>query len=140
AGSLEGLLDLTLLNVGVGNGDAHAKNLSLLHEAAGTLRLAPAYDVLSTAFYPQADVRPGMYVHGQPSIHAITASDVVAEAVSWGLPPARTAARVEELLRRLPSAIAMAAREVPAAPEALVELVVCRASALAEGRAAGAAA
>lgn len=33
--SLERLLDTTFLNVAVGNADAHAKNLSLLHDEAG---------------------------------------------------------------------------------------------------------
>jgi serine/threonine-protein kinase HipA len=35
----------------VGNADAHAKNISLLHDEAG-VRLAPLYDVVSTAAYP----------------------------------------------------------------------------------------
>ena len=36
----------------VGNADAHAKNISLLHVEGG-VRLAPMYDVMSTAVYPQ---------------------------------------------------------------------------------------
>lgn len=36
----------------VGNADAHAKNVSLLHHAGG-VRLAPLYDVVSTAAYPE---------------------------------------------------------------------------------------
>lgn len=39
----------------VGNADAHAKNTSLLHERAG-VRLAPLYDIVSTAAYP--DLNP----------------------------------------------------------------------------------
>ena len=35
----------------VGNADAHAKNISLLHDAEG-VRLAPLYDVVSTEAYP----------------------------------------------------------------------------------------
>jgi serine/threonine-protein kinase HipA len=36
----------------IGNADAHAKNISLLHHAHG-VRLAPLYDVVSTAAYPE---------------------------------------------------------------------------------------
>jgi serine/threonine-protein kinase HipA len=35
----------------VGNADAHAKNIALLHEPGG-VRLAPLYDVVATAAYP----------------------------------------------------------------------------------------
>jgi serine/threonine-protein kinase HipA len=36
----------------VGNADAHAKNISLLHDADG-VRLAPLYDIVSTEAYPR---------------------------------------------------------------------------------------
>jgi len=45
------LMDRVAYSYLIGNADAHAKNLSLLHSAAG-IRLAPAYDLLSTAVYP----------------------------------------------------------------------------------------
>lgn len=130
----EHLLDITLLNMVLGNGDAHAKNFSLLHDASGAVRLAPAYDLMSTAFYPQADVRPGMYVNGKRSIHDITTTDVIAEATTWGLNKGRVATRVAHLLERLPVAISDAALDVPAAPTELVELVNARAAAFAADR------
>ncbi|MCL2627677.1 MAG: type II toxin-antitoxin system HipA family toxin [Oscillospiraceae bacterium] len=40
-----------IFNYLIGNCDAHAKNLSLLHNADGTISLAPAYDLISTAVY-----------------------------------------------------------------------------------------
>jgi serine/threonine-protein kinase HipA len=43
--------DAAVFNYLVGNADAHAKNLSLLHEPGG-VQLAPLYDVVSTAVYP----------------------------------------------------------------------------------------
>jgi serine/threonine-protein kinase HipA len=43
--------DHTVFHVLVGNDDAHAKNMSLLHVEGG-VRLAPLYDVVSTAVYP----------------------------------------------------------------------------------------
>lgn len=128
--SLERLLDVTLLNVVVGNADAHAKNLSLLHPKPGVVRLAPAYDIMSTVYYPQTDERPGMSINQKASIHAVSASDVTDEAVSWGLPLPRVTARVTQLLERFPDAIDAAAREVPSAPEDLIKLVMARAKAL----------
>ena len=43
--------ETTLFSYLVGNADAHAKNISLLHQN-GRVRLAPAYDLVSTASYP----------------------------------------------------------------------------------------
>ncbi|MBS1785820.1 MAG: type II toxin-antitoxin system HipA family toxin [Acidobacteria bacterium] len=46
------LLDVVLFNAMLGNADAHGKNFSLLYTEEG-LRLAPFYDLMSTAFYPE---------------------------------------------------------------------------------------
>jgi len=46
------LLDYIIFNCLVGNNDAHAKNFSLLYSQGG-VQLAPLYDVLSTAVYPE---------------------------------------------------------------------------------------
>ena len=46
------LLRWAVASVVIGNRDAHAKNVSILHHADGTLRLAPAYDVICTLIYP----------------------------------------------------------------------------------------
>ena len=50
------LLDLVIFNVIIGNHDAHGKNFSLLYgqyRKQPEVRLAPAYDILSTVYYPQ---------------------------------------------------------------------------------------
>lgn len=44
-------LDALLFNLLIGNADAHSKNYSLLLDGAGTPRLAPLYDLLSTRAY-----------------------------------------------------------------------------------------
>jgi serine/threonine-protein kinase HipA len=44
-------IDRLVLAITIGNADAHAKNCSLLLEH-GTVRLAPAYDLICTAVYP----------------------------------------------------------------------------------------
>lgn len=49
ARDLIAFLDALLFNFLIGNNDAHAKNYSLLLDGAGAIRLAPLYDLLSTA-------------------------------------------------------------------------------------------
>lgn len=53
------LLDWTIFNFFVGNADAHAKNISLLLTDKGP-RLAPFYDLMCTAVYPQFAKRMAM--------------------------------------------------------------------------------
>jgi serine/threonine-protein kinase HipA len=50
----------------VGNHDAHGKNYSLLYSASGTV-LAPLYDVLCTAIYPDLTDKMAMKVGGKYS-------------------------------------------------------------------------
>jgi serine/threonine-protein kinase HipA len=58
------LLKWALFNFLIGNADAHAKNLSFLY-AKGLIRLAPFYDLLSTAVYPRVNNKFAMKMGGQ---------------------------------------------------------------------------
>lgn len=49
ARDLIAFLDALIFNFLIGNNDAHAKNYSLLLDGPGAIRLAPLYDLLSTA-------------------------------------------------------------------------------------------
>jgi serine/threonine-protein kinase HipA len=53
-----------LANFLLGNSDAHGKNYSLLHHPEG-VRLAPLYDVVSTAVYPDLTGRMAMAIGGE---------------------------------------------------------------------------
>lgn len=55
------LLDWVIFNFLIGNSDAHAKNISLLLSENGP-RLAPFYDLLCTAIYPQLAERMAMKI------------------------------------------------------------------------------
>jgi serine/threonine-protein kinase HipA len=55
----------------IGNADAHAKNISLLHVGDG-VRLAPLYDVLSTAAYPDLSPELSLSVGDELNPEAIT--------------------------------------------------------------------
>ena len=125
ADQLSQLLDYVTLNVLVGNADAHAKNLSLLHEPGGEVRLAPAYDVMSTVQYPNVSTIPGMFVNAVRDINDVRREDLIAEAVSWGMAPGPAAEQIERVVRGAGEAIGPAAAETRP-PDDLVERVQAR--------------
>jgi serine/threonine-protein kinase HipA len=55
----------------IGNADAHAKNISLLYVRDG-VRLAPLYDVVSTAVYPELSTELSLSVGDELNPDAIT--------------------------------------------------------------------
>lgn len=93
--SLERLGRLVTLSVAVGNLDAHAKNISMIHRADGSITLAPAYDIVPQA-HEANDGELALAINDTYVHAAITTSDITAELESWGL---RSADRlVEETL------------------------------------------
>lgn len=53
-----------LVNFLLGNSDAHGKNFALIYEPATGIRLAPLYDVVSTAVYPELTDQMAMSIGG----------------------------------------------------------------------------
>lgn len=123
------LLDITAINMIVGNGDAHGKNISLLHDEAGRVELAPAYDIFSSLWYDAASTTPGMYVNGIRELTDIKPEDLIAEATRWGLSTERVTARVRELITNAADALAAAAAETQP-PDELITFLTSRARAL----------
>jgi serine/threonine-protein kinase HipA len=60
-----------VFNYLVGNADAHAKNISLLHVGNG-VRLSPLYDVVSTAAYPELSTELSLSIGDELNPDAIT--------------------------------------------------------------------
>lgn len=120
-GSLPALLRATTLNVLIGNGDAHAKNFSLLHDRGGTLRLAPSYDLMSTLIY--GDDRLAMRIDDVRRTDRVTLDRLIAEAAAWGMSRNAATELVADLLDRLPEAVEQAAQETPGVPGELLALV-----------------
>lgn len=112
--SLEKLLKAVTLNALIGNGDAHAKNFSLLHKSSGALTLAPLYDLLSTLYY--TDDRLAMYIDNVHRTNLVTAERIANEAVRWGLSKGRAAEIIEGILAQAPKAIATALDETEGLP------------------------
>lgn len=119
--SLEKLLRAVTLNVLIGNGDAHAKNLSLLHEPTGGLALAPLYDLLCTLQY--GDDRLAMYIDDVRRTTRVTTERIENEAVQWGLSRTRAAAIVSDLLAKARDAITAAHDETQGVPAELVTTI-----------------
>jgi serine/threonine-protein kinase HipA len=119
--SLEALLGAVTVNSILGNGDAHAKNFSLLHEPAGTLRLAPLYDLMCTLAY--SDDRLAMSIDSVHRTNRVTAVRIINEAVQWGMPRGRATAIVNDLVARGDDAIALAQEETAGLPSEFADVV-----------------
>lgn len=110
-GSAEGrdglvrLLTLVTLAVCVGNLDMHAKNISLLHPPDGSARLAPAYDVVPLIHYPGIDGRMAMAINDVYEHARIRRSDLIAEAVRWGMGAGRAGEVVEAVVATVRSTV-----------------------------------
>lgn len=116
------LLRAATLNVLLGNGDAHGKNFSLLHEASGIIRLAPLYDLMSTLFY--GDNLLAMRIDNVLRINQVTMTRLLNEANAWGINRDLALDVATDLLARVPAAVDAAAAETPGLPAELRELVL----------------
>jgi serine/threonine-protein kinase HipA len=82
----------------VGNADAHAKNISLVHHDGG-VRLAPLYDVVSTAVYPELNQGLALAIGDELDVSAIGPTQWRDLANDFGLNPgqfARTRAKLAD--------------------------------------------
>ncbi|HEY6311055.1 MAG TPA: HipA domain-containing protein [Streptosporangiaceae bacterium] len=118
---IEVLLRAVVLNVLIGNGDAHAKNFSLLHHASGALGLAPLYDLMSTLYYD--DDRLAMYIDAVQRTRRVTADRILNGATRWGFAKRRASAIVADILDRAPDAVLLAAAETESLPGEIPEIV-----------------
>jgi serine/threonine-protein kinase HipA len=120
-GSLDRLLRAVTLNAIIGNGDAHGKNFSLLHEAGGALTLAPVYDVMSTKYY--GDDRLAMDVDHVHRTSRVTMEHIVNEAGRWGMSRDRATSIIADVVDKAPAAIAATRDETPDVPADLVDAI-----------------
>jgi serine/threonine-protein kinase HipA len=119
--SLTRLLQATVVNVLCGNGDAHAKNLSLLHQGNGRVTLAPLYDLLNTVVY--GDDTLAMYVDDVRRLDRVTRERLLNEATSWGISVAAAKETIEDLLHRAPDAADRAQRQTSEVAPGVVDFV-----------------
>lgn len=90
ASDVAGLARAACLNYLVGNCDAHLKNFSILHEGrdrdgGALVSLAPAYDVVSTTYFPNHPRRLAMRLGGARTIDEVTTDSLHALAADLGI-------------------------------------------------------
>lgn len=102
---LVGALVFTVL---IGNSDAHARNLSLLLDPPGNVRLAPLYDTVPTMLFTRLRVRCAMWVGGvHRSLGDVTTDDLLREITGrdgWKVTGPVAARLVDEWIDRLADA------------------------------------
>jgi serine/threonine-protein kinase HipA len=88
------LLDAAIFNAILGNADAHGKNFSLLY-ASQAIDLAPLYDLLCTAAYPELSLNLAMRIAKRATIEEFRPDtwDRFAEDVGIGAPYTRRRVR-----------------------------------------------
>lgn len=109
------LLRQIVVNLALGNVDAHAKNYSLLHVQPAVVELSPMYDVV-----PVRDIEPrarhlSIRIMGKILADDITREDVIGEACSWGMGRGRAIQVIDETLSHIEVGIAQANAPYPMA-------------------------
>ncbi|HMR94018.1 MAG TPA: HipA domain-containing protein [Microthrixaceae bacterium] len=97
---LDALVRAVAFTTVIGNADCHAKNVAFTI-ADGAVRLAPLYDTVPTALWPDLRSSAALAVNDVVDAGAITVDDVVAEARRWRLSPERSRPAVIDLLEEV---------------------------------------
>jgi len=109
--ALAGFVDALVFNFIVGNADAHAKNFSILYRD-GKASLAPVYDTLSTAVYPNLTPRMAMNIGGARDFNDVNAASFDAFAVKCDINPKFVRDRISRLSDGLTGAMDDVATEL----------------------------
>ena len=120
------LWDMLVFNVLCCNTDAHMKNHSLMLSAQGT-RLAPLYDVMCAAVWPNITRNLALDVGGKRDGAYIEGRHWAREAKACGLAPYRAVTRVDQLASRVRAELVTTADEIaamPAGPHGVINEVI----------------
>ncbi len=93
-------IDSIAFNYLIGNADAHAKNLSVVYHGKHAA-LAPLYDLVSTAVYPELSQEMAMGVGGDMKFTAITRASFTRMADSCRVSPKLVLSRLDTLCGRM---------------------------------------
>lgn len=105
-----------VVNVAMGNTDAHAKNYGILHPNAQTASLSPMYDLVPAQVINPATLEMGL---------RITGAKILDEAKTWGIGP-RISVVVEEALQQLLVGSDLATDRFSDVNPAIIEFVKAR--------------
>lgn len=107
------LWDICVYNYLIGNTDNHIKNLSLLYsEDLNSIRLAPAYDIISTMIYPSSTENMALSIGGIYNIKEITRSSFGETASFVGLGQTIAMKRLDALADGFQAAMKRAAEDL----------------------------
>lgn len=107
------LWDICIFNYLVGNTDNHIKNLSLLYgEDLKTIRLAPAYDIISTMAYENCTENMALSIDGIYDINQITRESFEKEAEYIGLGKKVAMKRFDTMVNKFVKAMKLAQNEL----------------------------
>ncbi len=96
-----------------GNTDAHLKNFSLLRNSSGRgIRLAPAYDMLSTVIYPSGTRNMAFGINGKYNIDKITKDDFLKAAAKEGISERIAGERFDNIREGFTGALESTAEEL----------------------------
>jgi serine/threonine-protein kinase HipA len=97
------MLDYVVFNALIGNHDAHGKNFSLLYADGAVPVLAPLYDTVATAVYPQLTPKMAMKIGGKYKFSEVQAQHWDAFFQSTGINPSLAKKRLMVMVKRLPT-------------------------------------
>ena len=100
------LWDICVFNYLIGNTDNHIKNISLLYsEDLKAIRLAPAYDIISTMIYENSTDNMAMSIGGEYNIEKINRESFEKETAKIGLGKKIAMERFDSMIERFQDAI-----------------------------------
>ena len=102
-------IDRLIFNFLVGNGDAHGKNFSVLYKD-GVATLAPMYDVMSTAVYPEVGRRMAMKIDDEYAFKWITIGKFVRMVEKIGVSEKMMRREIAKISRRIGKEASLVAR------------------------------
>jgi serine/threonine-protein kinase HipA len=74
---LRRMIDIAMFNYLTGNCDAHGKNFAIVEAPTGGLRLAPAFDLVSTSYYSNVSREMAMSIGNQYALDKVNADDLM---------------------------------------------------------------
>lgn len=116
------LWDVLVFNYLIGNTDSHIKNFSLLYSPnQKTVRLAPAYDIVSTVVYPESTREMAFFLGGALLLDDLSRDSFRLAAREVGLGERMAMRRFDAMCEKFKPALHASAKELAAAgfPKAL---------------------
>lgn len=121
---LDRLLRQTVVNLALGNADAHGKNLGVLHLGRDLVSLTPMYDVVPTLAFLPRQTHAALPVGGRYRLTEIGVPQVVLEARDWGIPERLARSTISATIASMRTGFVTADAVYPALPARIREATI----------------